>query len=71
MTQYICRVLSDTNTPEASLLEKIDLIHELQLGYIIGGFTGVILAMTAFLSGMIVQGCETVSIHGRCSSISS
>ena len=56
--------ISLVDLPEASLLEKSDLIHGLQLGFIIGGFTGVILAMTAYLSGMIVAGWETASTSG-------
>lgn len=50
--------------PEASLLEKSDLIHGLQLGFIVGGFTGVILATLAYLFGMIVPGWETISMSG-------
>ena len=50
--------------PEASILEKSDLIHGLQLGFIVGGFTGVTLAMITYLSGMIVPGWETISMSG-------
>ena len=50
--------------PEASLLEKSDLIHGLQLGFIVGGFTGIALAMTAYFFGMIVPGWETISMSG-------
>ena len=50
--------------PEASLLEKSDLIHGLQLGFIVGGFTGMALAVTSYLFGMIVPGWETVSMGG-------
>lgn len=56
--------ISLDDLPEASLLEKSDLIHGLQLGFIVGGFTGVILAMTVYLSGMIVPGWETASMTG-------
>ena len=50
--------------PEASLLEKSDLIHGLQLGFIVGGFTGITLAMIAYMAGMIVPGWETASMLG-------
>lgn len=50
--------------PEASLLEKSDLIHGLQLGFVVGGFTGIVLAVTSYLSGMIVPGWETISMTG-------
>lgn len=56
--------ISLTGLPEASLLEKSDLIHGLQLGFIVGGFTGVTLALISYLSGMIVPGWETVSMSG-------
>lgn len=50
--------------PEASLLEKSDLVHGLQLGFIVGGFTGITLAMVAYMLDMIVPGWETVSMLG-------
>ena len=50
--------------PEASLLEKSDLIHGLQLGFIVGGFTGIALATLAYLLEMIVPGWETISMTG-------
>ena len=56
--------ISLSDLPEASLLEKSDLIHGLQLGFIVGGFTGIALAMTAYFLGMIVSGWETVSMSG-------
>ena len=56
--------ISLVGLPEASILEKSDLIHGLQLGFIVGGFTGITLAMTAYLSGMIVPGWETISMTG-------
>ncbi|MCW8899564.1 MAG: DUF1269 domain-containing protein [Gammaproteobacteria bacterium] len=56
--------ISLDDLPEASLLEKSDLIHGLQLGFIIGGFTGIALAMTAYLTSMIVPGWETASMSG-------
>jgi len=56
--------ISLNDLPEASILEKSDLIHGLQLGFIVGGFTGVTLALIAFLSDMIVPGWETISMSG-------
>lgn len=50
--------------PEASLLEKSDFIHGLQLGFVLGGFTGIVLAMTSYMFGMIVPGWETISMGG-------
>ena len=54
--------ISLSGLPEASLLEKSDLIHGLQLGFIVGGFTGIALATMAYLFGMIVPGWETLSM---------
>lgn len=56
--------ISLTDLPEASLLEKSDIIHGLQLGFVVGGFTGIVLATTAYLLGMIVPGWETISMGG-------
>lgn len=56
--------ISLAGLPEASLLEKSDLIHGLQLGFIVGGFTGIVLAMSAYFLGMIVPGWETISMSG-------
>ena len=56
--------ISLTGLPEASLLEKSDIIHGLQLGFVVGGFTGIVLATTAFMMGMIVPGWETISMGG-------
>jgi len=53
-----------TDLPEASIFEKTDLIHGLQLGFIIGGFTGFILANIAYLMGFIVPGWEILSMGG-------
>jgi len=56
--------ISLAGLPEASLLEKSDLIHGLQLGFIVGGFTGTVLAISIYLFGMIVPGWETISMVG-------
>ena len=48
--------------PEASLLQKSDLVHGAQLGLVIGGFTGVVLGTLAVLFGYIVPGLEVVSV---------
>lgn len=50
--------------PEASLLEKSDLIHGLQLGFVLGGFTGIVLSTMSYLLGMIVPGWEILSMGG-------
>lgn len=54
--------VSLSELPEASILEKSDVIHGLQLGFIIGGFTGIILSTIAYLFGFIVPGWETLSM---------
>ena len=56
--------ISLAGLPEASLLEKSDIIHGLQLGFVVGGFTGTVLATTALLLGMIYPGWETISMVG-------
>ena len=50
--------------PEASFLEKSDLIHGLQLGFVLGGFIGIVLATASLFFGMIVPGWETISMGG-------
>ena len=56
--------ISLVGLPEASILEKSDLIHGLQLGFVVGGFTGVILSTVSYYFGMIVPGWETISMGG-------
>ena len=56
--------ISLTGLPEASLLEKSDLIHGLQLGFVLGAFIGVVLATVSYMFGMIVPGWETQSMVG-------
>lgn len=56
--------ISLKDLPEASLLEKSDLIHGLQLGFVVGGFTGIVLAVTCYMLGLIVPGWETISMGG-------
>jgi len=48
--------------PEASLLQKSDLIHGAQLGAIIGAFAGVLLGTLAVMLGYIVSGLEVWSV---------
>jgi len=48
--------------PEASLLQKSDLVHGAQLGFIIGGFSGVLLGSLAVMLGYIVPGLEVWSV---------
>ena len=56
--------ISLVGLPEASILEKSDLIHGLQLGFVVGGLTGIIVSTISYLSGMIVPGWETLSMRG-------
>lgn len=48
--------------PEAGLRQKSDIIHGLQLGVVIGGLTGMVLAAIAVLLDMIVPGIEAWSV---------
>ena len=48
--------------PEASLLQKSDILHGAQLGFIIGGFTGVIMGSLAASMGWIAPGLEVWSV---------
>ena len=48
--------------PEASIFEKSDLIHGLQLGLIVGGGTGILLSTLALSMEMIVPGWEVLSM---------
>ena len=56
--------ISLVGLPEASILEKSDLIHGLQLGFVVGGFTGIVLSTASYYFGMIVPGWETISMGG-------
>jgi hypothetical protein len=48
--------------PEASLLQRSDLVHGAQLGAIIGAFAGVLLGSLAVMMGYIVPGLEVWSV---------
>ncbi|MFO8025356.1 DUF1269 domain-containing protein [Thiohalophilus sp.] len=48
--------------PEASLLQRSDLIHGAQLGAIVGAFAGVLLGTLAVIMGYIVPGLEVLSV---------
>ena len=48
--------------PEASLLQRSDLVHGAQLGAIIGAFAGVLLGSLAVMMGYIVTGLEVWSV---------
>ena len=54
--------ISLSGLPEASIFEKSDVIHGLQLGFILGGFTGIALATLSYWLGLIVPGWETLSM---------
>ena len=47
-----------TDLPEASLVQRSDLVHGAQLGAIIGAFAGVLLGSLAVSLGYIVSGLE-------------
>jgi len=55
-----------TDLPAANLLQQTDIIHGAQLGFIIGGFTGVIAGSLASSLGFIVQGLEVWSVGSLC-----
>ncbi|MDY6980616.1 MAG: DUF1269 domain-containing protein [Pseudomonadota bacterium] len=48
--------------PEASLLQRSDLVHGAQLGAIVGAFAGVLLGSLAVMMGYIVSGLEVWSV---------
>ena len=48
--------------PEADLRQKTDLVHGLQIGLVLGGFTGMLLSTVALLTNMIVPGLEVWSV---------
>ena len=47
-----------TGLPEASLLQKSDLVHAIQLGIPIGGLTGILIGIVAIVAGWISPGFE-------------
>lgn len=51
-----------TDLPEASLVQRSDLVHGAQLGAIIGAFAGVLLGSLAVSLGYIVSGLEVWSV---------
>lgn len=51
-----------TDLPRASLLQSSDVIHGAQLGFIIGGFTGVLMGSLAVTMGWLVAGLEVWSV---------
>lgn len=44
--------------PEASVLQKSDLVHAVQLGIPIGGLTGILIGIVAIMAGWISPGFE-------------
>lgn len=48
--------------PEASLVQRSDLVHGAQLGAIVGAFAGVLLGSLAVMMGYIVAGLEVWSV---------
>lgn len=51
-----------TDLPKANLLHTSDVVHGAQLGFIIGGFTGVVMGSLAASMGWLVTGLEVWSI---------
>jgi len=47
-----------TGLPEASLLQKSDLVHAIQLGIPTGGLTGILIGIVAIMAGWITPGYE-------------
>ena len=54
--------ISLKDLPEASFLQRSDVVHGAQLGFIIGGFTGVLLGSLAAATGFLVPGLEVWSV---------
>jgi len=51
-----------TDLPRANLLHTSDVVHGAQLGFIIGGFTGVLMGSLAATMGWLVPGLEVWSV---------
>ncbi len=54
--------ISLDDLPEADLRQKTDLVHGLQSGMVLGGFTGMLLSTVALLANMVVPGLEVWSV---------
>ncbi|MBI3563150.1 MAG: DUF1269 domain-containing protein [Gammaproteobacteria bacterium] len=48
--------------PEAGIRQKTDLVHGLQIGLVLGGFTGMFLSTLALMMNFIVHGLEVWSV---------
>lgn len=51
-----------TDLPKANLLHTSDVVHGTQLGFILGGFTGVLMASLTASMGWLVAGLEVWSV---------
>ena len=51
-----------SDLPKANLLQTSDVVHGAQLGFIIGGFTGVLAGSLAASMGWLVPGLEVWSV---------
>ncbi len=51
-----------SDLPKANLLQTSDVVHGAQLGFIIGGFTGVLAGSLAATMGWLVPGLEVWSV---------
>ncbi len=60
-----------SDLPKANLLQTSDVVHGAQLGFILGGFTGVLMGSLAAATGWLVEGLEvwsvsSLAIGGAC-----
>ncbi|MDH5444159.1 MAG: DUF1269 domain-containing protein [Gammaproteobacteria bacterium] len=51
-----------TDLPQANLFQTSDVVHGAQLGFIIGGFSGVLAGSLAAMMGWLVSGLEVWSV---------
>ena len=51
-----------SDLPRAGLLQSSDVVHGAQLGFIIGGFTGVLMGSLAAIMGWLAPGLEVWSV---------
>ena len=51
-----------SDLPRANLMQTSDVVHGAQLGFIIGGFTGVLMGSLAAAMGWLVEGLEVWSV---------
>ena len=54
--------MDTSDLPKANLMQTTDIVHGAQLGFIIGGFTGVLAGSLAASMGWLVAGLEVWSV---------